>query len=50
MDESSSALDPISERNMFENIINICKDKTVIFVTHRLSTISLPQDHKLILL
>jgi len=40
MDEPSSALDPISERNMFESMINICKNKTVIFVTHRLSTIS----------
>lgn len=40
MDEPSSALDPISEYNIFESMINICKSKTVIFVTHRLSTIS----------
>jgi len=40
MDEPSSALDPIAERSIFESMINICKNKTVIFITHRLSTIS----------
>ncbi len=38
MDEPSSALDPISEYNLNENMLEIAKDKTVIFISHRLST------------
>lgn len=38
MDEPSSALDPISEYKLNQNMIEISKDKTVIFISHRLST------------
>jgi ATP-binding cassette subfamily B protein len=38
MDEPSSALDPISEYKLNQNMIEIAKDKTVIFISHRLST------------
>ncbi len=38
LDEPSSALDPISEYEMFENMNNACGDKTVIFISHRLSS------------
>ncbi len=36
-DEPSSALDPIAEYKLYENIIEMCQDKTVIFISHRLS-------------
>lgn len=38
LDEPSSALDPISEYEMFENMMKACADKTVIFISHRLSS------------
>lgn len=38
MDEPSSALDPISEYKLNQNMMEISKDKTVIFISHRLST------------
>jgi len=38
LDEPSSALDPIAEYKLYENIMETCKDKTVIFISHRLST------------
>ena len=38
LDEPSSALDPISEYEMFENMNAACGDKTVIFISHRLSS------------
>jgi ATP-binding cassette subfamily B protein len=38
LDEPSSALDPISEYEMFENMMKACENKTVIFVSHRLSS------------
>lgn len=38
LDEPSSALDPISEYEMFENMMQACKDKTVILISHRLSS------------
>lgn len=37
MDEPSSALDPIAEYNMNRNLYEVSKDKTVIFISHRLS-------------
>ena len=37
MDEPSSALDPIAEYNMNRNLYEMSKDKTVIFISHRLS-------------
>ncbi len=38
LDEPSSALDPIAEYKMFENMMNISGGKTVIFISHRLSS------------
>ena len=38
LDEPSSALDPISEYNMYENLISATKGKTVIYISHRLSS------------
>jgi len=38
LDEPSSALDPVSEYEMFNNMMKVCKDKTVIFISHRLSS------------
>lgn len=37
-DEPSSALDPVSEYKLFEEMMNICKGKTLIFISHRLSS------------
>lgn len=38
LDEPSSALDPIAEYNMYENLISATKGKTVIYISHRLSS------------
>lgn len=38
LDEPSSALDPISEYNLNKTMVEVCKNKTVIFISHRLST------------
>ncbi len=38
VDEPSSALDPIAEYNLFENLLSACRDKTMIFISHRLSS------------
>lgn len=38
LDEPSSALDPIAEYNMYKNMMKIAGDKTVIFISHRLSS------------
>lgn len=38
LDEPSSALDPISEYNLNETMLEAAKNKTVIFISHRLST------------
>jgi ATP-binding cassette subfamily B protein len=38
LDEPSSALDPISEYNMYENMLSLPADKTLIFISHRLSS------------
>ncbi len=35
-DEPSSALDPVAEYKLYENIIEAGRDKTVIFISHRL--------------
>lgn len=37
LDEPSSALDPIAEFYMYEKIMEESKDKTIIFISHRLS-------------
>ena len=39
MDEATSALDYNSERKVCENLRKSCKNKTVFFITHRLTTI-----------
>ncbi len=38
MDEPSSALDPIAEYRMFQNMMRACEGKTVVFISHRLSS------------
>lgn len=38
MDEPSSALDPLAEYKLNQELNEIAKDKTVIFISHRLST------------
>ena len=39
MDEATSALDYQTERNVCEGLRKSCKDATVFFITHRLSTV-----------
>lgn len=39
LDEPSSALDPIAEYTMYENFNRLLKDKTCIFISHRLSSV-----------
>ena len=38
MDEPSSALDPIAEYKLNQNMMEIARNRTVIFISHRLST------------
>lgn len=38
LDEPSSALDPIAEYKMFENMMRATKGRSVIFISHRLSS------------
>ena len=38
LDEPTAALDPIAESEMYENYACLCKDKTSIFISHRLSS------------
>lgn len=38
LDEPSSALDPIAEYNMYKNMMEVSDNKTVIFISHRLSS------------
>ncbi|MBQ3905027.1 MAG: ABC transporter ATP-binding protein [Eubacterium sp.] len=38
LDEPSSALDPIAEYNMYENLISATKGKTVMYISHRLAS------------
>ena len=38
LDEPSSALDPIAEYKMFENMMRATKDRSVVFISHRLSS------------
>lgn len=37
-DEPTSALDPIAEYRLYESLMEVCKDKTIIFISHRLSS------------
>ncbi len=38
LDEPSSALDPVAEYKMYESLIEATRDKTVIYISHRLSS------------
>lgn len=38
LDEPTSALDPIAEYELFSNFNSLTKDKTAIFITHRLAS------------
>ena len=38
LDEPSSALDPVAESKMYNNLMEGTKDKTVIYISHRLSS------------
>jgi ATP-binding cassette subfamily B protein len=38
-DEPSSALDPIAEATLFDNIYDTCADHTLVFISHRLSSV-----------
>jgi len=38
LDEPSSALDPIAEYKMYENMMKACENRSVIFISHRLSS------------
>ena len=38
LDEPSSALDPIAEYNMYESMLKVGNDKTVIYISHRVSS------------
>ena len=38
-DEPSSALDPIAEYQLFDNILKACKDNVLVFISHRLSSV-----------
>lgn len=41
LDEPSSALDPIAEYKMYENLVKATKDRTVVYISHRLSSATL---------
>ena len=38
-DEPSSALDPIAEYRLFDNILKSCRENTLLFISHRLSSV-----------
>ena len=38
LDEPSSALDPVAVYKMYENLLQVTENKTVIFISHRLSS------------
>ena len=39
LDEPSSALDPIAEGKMYRTLFDCCRTRTVIFISHRLSSV-----------
>lgn len=39
LDEPTSALDPISEYQINKRILNLCEEKTIVLISHRLSTV-----------
>ena len=38
-DEPSSALDPIAEADLFDNIYETCRNNLLVFISHRLSSV-----------
>lgn len=38
LDEPSSALDPLAEHELYENMMKACEGKTIIMISHRLSS------------
>ena len=38
LDEPSSALDPLAEKKMYDHMYEACREKTMIFISHRLSS------------
>jgi len=38
LDEPTASLDPIAEAEVYENFYTIVKDKTAVFISHRLSS------------
>ncbi len=38
LDEPTSALDPVAEYRIFENLMQACEGRTLIFISHRLSS------------
>ncbi len=38
LDEPSSALDPIAEYKMYESMLRACRDRSMVFISHRLSS------------
>lgn len=38
LDEPSSALDPIAETQVYKNMLELGKNKTIVFISHRLTT------------
>ncbi len=43
LDEPTSALDPVAEYQLFENMMEVCRDRAVVFISHRLSS-AVPAD------
>ena len=43
LDEPTSALDPVAEYQLFENMMDACRDRAVVFISHRLSS-AVPAD------
>ncbi len=41
LDEPTASLDAISENEIYEHFEEICKDKTAIYITHRLASVSM---------
>ncbi|EGT0694222.1 ABC transporter ATP-binding protein, partial [Clostridium perfringens] len=44
LDEPTAALDPVSESNVYENFEQISKDRTTIFISHRLGSTKLANE------
>jgi len=38
LDEPTSALDPIAEYEMYKNMMSVCEGKSVVFISHRMSS------------